>query len=222
MLRHFEIHCALELLHMSLLGLLPRSLAASQGCLLAITTFVCKHSVIIFVSSSFSVEQLVQEKQTLSSKPVIGSSSSSTVGKPEQTQSLSSSAGHSALSTPSFTYSNSSAAIGNSPSSSKSSSRGRRATSSSSLSDKTTETSQSSSCSSRPQSRSWRRSDPPEPGIGLRRSQRLKETTGSCASNRYETFVWNPSCKTFSIPTLHVQTMWNQGTWSSHCMTLPS
>ena len=208
MLRHFEIHCALELLHMSLL---------------AITTFVCKHSVIIFVSSSFSVEQLVQEKQTLSSKPVIGSSSSSTVGKPEQTQSLSSSAGHSALSKPSFTYSNSSAAIGNSSSSSKSSSRGRRAPSSSSLSDKTTETSQSSSCSSRPQSRSWRRSDPPEPGIGLRRSQRLKETTGSCASNRYETFVWklNPSCKTFSIPTLHVQTMWNQGTWSSHCMTLP-
>lgn len=130
-----------------------------------------------------SVEQLVQEKQTLSSKPVIGSSSSSTVGKPEQTQSLSSSAGHSALSKPSFTYSNSSAAIGNSSSSSKSSSRGRRAPSSSSLSDKTTETSQSSSCSSRPQSRSWRRSDPPEPGIGLRRSQRLKETTGSCASN---------------------------------------
>ena len=200
----------------------PCSLASSQGCLLAITTFVCKHSMIIFVSSPFSVQQVVQEKQTLSSKPVIGSSSSLTVGKPEQTQSLSSSAGHSALSTPSFTYSNSSAAIGNSPSSSKSSSRGRRATSSSSLSDKTTETSQSSSCSSRPQSRSWRRSDPPEPGIGLRRSQRLKETTGSCASNRYETFVWNPSCKTFSIPTLHVQTMWNQGTWSSHCMTLPS
>ena len=145
--------------------------------------------MIIFVSSSFSVQQVVQEKQTLSSKPVIGSSSSSTVGNSEQTQSLSSSAGHSALSKPSLTYSNSSAAIGNSSSSSKSSSRGRRATSSSSLSDKTTETSQSSSCSSRPQSRSWRRSDPPEPGIGLRRSQRLKETTGSCASNRYEMFV---------------------------------
>ena len=81
--------------------------------------------------------------------------------------------------------SSSSSAIGNSSSTSKSSSRGRRAASASSLTDKTAATNQSSSQTTCAPSRSWRRSDPPEPGTGLRRSQRLKETTGSCASNRY-------------------------------------
>lgn len=81
--------------------------------------------------------------------------------------------------------SSSSSAIGNSSSTSKSSSRGRRAASASSLTDKTAATNQSTSQTTCAPSRSWRRSDPPEPSTGLRRSQRLKETTGSCASNRY-------------------------------------
>lgn len=84
---------------------------------------------------------------------------------------------------PSTTHLTSSAAIGNSTSTSKSSSRGRRSASSTSLSDKTSESSQSTSGNPRIPTRSWRRSGPPEPSGGLRRSQRLKETTGSCASN---------------------------------------
>ena len=94
--------------------------------------------------------------------------------------------------------SSSSSAIGNSSSTSKSSSRGRRAASASSLTDKTAATNQSTSSTNCAPSRSWRRSDPPEPSTGLRRSQRLKETTGSCASNRYMCMIVNITIHLFS------------------------
>ncbi|XP_020611050.1 E3 ubiquitin-protein ligase TRIP12-like isoform X1 [Orbicella faveolata] len=132
-----------------------------------------------------SSKHLSQEKQEANRKPVTVPSFAATFTKSKQTQPSLSAIGNlvtSHSSTPHLS-SSSSSAIGNSSSTSKSSSRGRRAASASSLTDKTAATNQSTSQTTCAPSRSWRRSDPPEPSTGLRRSQRLKETTGSCASN---------------------------------------
>ncbi|KAJ7381405.1 hypothetical protein OS493_001539, partial [Desmophyllum pertusum] len=130
-------------------------------------------------------QPVIQEKPEANRKPVTVPSFAATFTKSRQTQPSLTAIGNLVTpqsSTPHLS-SSSSSAIGNSSSTSKSSSCGRRAASSSSLSDKTAATSQPTSRTTCAPSRSWRRSDPPEPSTGLRRSQRLKETTGSCASN---------------------------------------
>ena len=130
--------------------------------------------------------QPTQEKQEAYRKPTAVPSFAAAFSKSRQSQPSLTVIGNLVTSQPSTLHlSNpSSSAIGNLSSSSKSSSRGRRSASSSSLSDKSAGPSQSASRTTCAPSRSWRRSDPPEPSTGLRRSQRLKETTGSCASNR--------------------------------------
>lgn len=129
--------------------------------------------------------QPTQEKQEAYRKPTAVPSFAAAFSKSRQSQPSLTVIGNLVTSQPSTLHlSNpSSSAIGNLSSSSKSSSRGRRSASSSSLSDKSAGPSQSASRTTCAPSRSWRRSDPPEPSTGLRRSQRLKETTGSCASN---------------------------------------